>query len=330
MPIKRFILLLIILLGQASLAIAGPRVAIFSDETTTSRQIHQLVSEELRQAGLPELAVGTITSAQKAAPQEPAASAPPTGTPGISLGMLNPGDIAIAIGSQALRHLLHQSTSRQIIVVLITRSALEEELTKLATRAGREIYAIVLDQPLGRFLDLMRLALPQRQRIGVLLGPTTSTQQKPLERLAAERDMTVSVSRVYEDVIFIPQLERLLVQSDILLALPDASVHNRNTVQPLLLTTYRAGVPVVAYSEGYAQAGALLALYSTPAQLARQTIEVVQNLSQGRSAPHIQAPRYFSVSVNASVARSLGLTLPAADVLRERLQQISAGVEKSE
>ena len=37
--------------------------------------------------------------------------------------------------------------------------------------------------------------------------------------------------------------------------------------QPLLLTTYRAGVPIVAYSESYLQAGAVVALYSTPPQI---------------------------------------------------------------
>lgn len=294
---------------------AGPGVALYSDDSATSRQLHQLLSAELRQAGFAEVTTGVSRASSRSPSRETGAAA---GSPA------NSGEIAVAIGASSLRQIFAQANSRQIVVVLITRRALEEELAQIPARAGRDIHAIVLDQPLGRYLDLVRLALPQKQRVGILLGPATASQQKTLEKLAGERNLTLSVARVYEDVVFIPQLERVLSQSDILLALPDASVHNRTTVQPLLLTTYRAGVPVVGYSEAYAQAGALLALYSTPAQLSRQALEVVQVLSLGRGAPPIQAPRYFSVSVNGSVARSLGLTLPPAEVLRERLLQSSS------
>ncbi len=189
---------------------AGPSVALFSDDSATSRQLHQLLSAELRQAGFTEAATGGSRSSQRPQLRE---SGPAAATPAAL------GEIAIAIGAPSLRQILAQTVSKQIVVVLITRRALDEELAQLPARAGRDIHAIVLDQPLGRYLDLVRLALPQRMRIGVLLGPATSSQQKMLEKLAVERDMTLSVARVYEDVVFIPQLERVLSQSDILLAL---------------------------------------------------------------------------------------------------------------
>lgn len=310
-----------LLLGHAATALAGGRIVVVADDTTTSRQVHQLLSVELRATGLFEAPASAIGLTQKSGGEGAATNSVAAAASAVQV------DVAVAVGASALRQLLQQATPKQIIVVLITRSALDEELARLPAKSGREIHAIVLDQPLGRYLDLMRLAFPQRQRVGLLLGPGGVPQQKSLERLASEREMSVSVAHVNEDVVFIPQLERLLTQCDVLLALPDTSVHNRNTVQPLLLTTYRAGVPVVAYSEAYAQAGALLALYSTPAQLARQTAEVVHSLTLGRNAPVIQGPRYFSVSVNGSVARSLGLTLPPGDVLRDRLQQGAAATE---
>ncbi len=282
-----------------------------SDDSPTSRQLQQLISSELRLTGLTEVPFGGSAQSLKAGGENADGAA----------------DFTVVVGAPALRKLLQQGAPRQVIVVLITRGALEEELSRALPRGGREIHAIVLDQPLGRYLDLIQLALPQRSRVGLLLGTGGGSQQKTLEKLASVRDMNISVARVFGDAVFITQLERLLTQCDVLLALPDSSIHNRNTVQPLLLTTYRAGVPVVAYSEGYAQAGALLALYSTPSQLARQTAEVLQHLAQGRNVPQVQMPRYFSVSVNASVARSLGLALPSGDILRERLLQSSKASE---
>lgn len=289
-------------------ACAAPRVAVYSDDSVMARQLNQQLAEELRQVGFPETAMGSVILGQNAAPGETVAKA---------------DDLVIAIGPQALHLALSQSPARQVVAVLVTNAIVDEMLVGQAARAGREIYAVVLDQPLTRYLNLVRLALPQCQRIGVLLSPATSGQLRTLEKLAAEKDLSISVAWIFDESKFISQLERLLAQSDVLLALPDAVVHNRNTVQPLLLTTYRAGVPVVGYSEAYRQAGALLALYSTPAQLARQTAELAWQLSQGRGAPRHQAPRDFSVSVNDTVARSLGLSIPTGETLRERLKRLS-------
>ncbi len=295
------------LLLSAAAAGAATRVAVYSDDSAMARKLQQRLTEELRQVGFGESAISSVFVGQKAVPEDASGS---------------PDDLAIAIGPQALNLALSQSAARQVIAVLVTHAFVDEMLVGQAARAGRELYAVVLDQPLTRYLNLVRLALPNRQRIGVLLSPATTGQLRNLEKVAAEKDLNISVEWVFDEAKFIPQLERLLAKSDVLLALPDANVHNRNTVQPLLLTTYRVRIPVVGYSEAYRQAGALLALFSTPAQLARQTAELAWQLNQGKWAPRHQAPRDFSVSVNETVARSLDLSVPSGEILRERLKRL--------
>jgi hypothetical protein len=93
-------------------------------------------------------------------------------------------------------------------------------------------------------------------------------------------------------------------------------------VQPLLLTTYWAGIPVVAYSESYQQAGAVLDLYSTVPQVVAQVIDSLQQVREGRPLPNLQPPHYFTVGVNAAVARSLGLSLPTSGELVARLRSL--------
>jgi hypothetical protein len=67
-------------------------------------------------------------------------------------------------------------------------------------------------------------------------------------------------------------------------------------------------------------AGALLAVFSTPAQIGRQLgEELVALAEESGPLPPPRHPRYFSVEVNARVARSLGLTVPSAAVLERRL-----------
>lgn len=303
-------------------ALAAPRVVVYSDATSISRQLRSALQNELRQVGLGdtlefvESADGTGTGSSSGSGSLAATSS--------GAGVSRSADIAVALGVASLRRLLQRpDTARQIVVVLITRAALKQELARAMVpgRLGRNLHAIVLDQPLERYLELIRLALPQRNRVAILLGREDEMPSLGERFQARGRDFEVHMARMQNESELLGQLERLLSQSDVLLALPSPLVHNRNTVQPLLLTTYRQGVPVVAYSEAYVQAGALLALYTTPAQLGRQTVEQILQLMQGRSLPALQVPQYFSVSVNATVARSLGLSLPGADVLRERLMQ---------
>ncbi len=291
---------------KAIFAFAGPHVAIYSEETPASRLTVQSFINDLRAAGAPDSNFTLI-------PQEVWLANPSAPH---SAGV----DQAIAVGPKALQHVLTHVPARQIIAGLLTRSALDEILATSPSHPGREIYSVVLDQPLTRYLDLIRFALPQRTRLGVLLSANTAGLQKPLEKLAAEKGLSINAIRFADEASFIPLLDRLLSHSDVLVAMPDPAIHKRSTIQPLLLSTYRVGVPVIAYSEAYTQAGALVSLSSTPAQIARHLAEISAESAQGRALSRTQAPRYYSVSVNTSVARSLGLNIPTNEKLLDALQ----------
>jgi ABC-type uncharacterized transport system substrate-binding protein len=87
-----------------------------------------------------------------------------------------------------------------------------------------------------------------------------------------------------------------------------------------LLTSFRAKVPLVAFSPAYVKAGALMALHVTPTQVGRQAASLFRGVVQGKGLP--AQPVYsseFSVAVNEHVARSLELTLDA-QALGERLR----------
>jgi signal transduction histidine kinase len=98
-----------------------------------------------------------------------------------------------------------------------------------------------------------------------------------------------------------------LAEPGILLAVPDSTVYNNRTISNILLTAYHQRSPVVGFSPAYVKAGALLALYSTPAQVGQQAGEAARlGLATG-SLPPPAAPRHFRISTNPYVARSLGI-----------------------
>jgi ABC-type uncharacterized transport system substrate-binding protein len=186
---------------------------------------------------------------------------------------------------------------------------------------GLHAAAVYLDQPLARQLDVLRLALPKARTLGVVWGPESVSQQAALTSAAQARELALVSGFVTPANALGSALRTALAEADALIAVPDAEVYNSNTVSNVLITSYRAGVPVIAFSPSYVRAGALLSLHTTPAQAGKQSGVMVHHYLQGGALPSSQYPQDFEVTVNELVARSLGLSLNAP-TLRERLKAL--------
>lgn len=229
-------------------------------------------------------------------------------------------DLVVAIGAHAME-LAALDAHVPVLNILVPRQSYES-IRSRAKLDARQFSAIYLDQPLTRQLRLIKAALPDRDTVGVLLGPAAQERLRPLQQAAREQKMGVAAEQVATEEDILPALKRLFVSADVLLALPDPLVFNKNTAQSLLLTSYRAQIPLIAYSKSYVGAGALAAVYSTPAQIGQQAAELLVRLAQAKSftLPPAQYPKHFSVSVNYQVARSLGLTIEDEAALLERIK----------
>lgn len=91
----------------------------------------------------------------------------------------------------------------------------------------------------------------------------------------------------------------------------------------ILLTTYRAGLPLLAYSAATVDAGALAAVFSTPENIAQQLAEWLaqQNVS-AINLPKSRVPRYFDVALNKQVARSLNMSIPERETVLQRMREV--------
>jgi ABC-type uncharacterized transport system substrate-binding protein len=192
---------------------------------------------------------------------------------------------------------------------------------RLADGGRRNVSAIYLDQPFERQAQLIRLAFPEVRRVGVLLSAEQSGLGDELDDALRAQHLTLVHGTLTADERLITPLENVLSESELLLAIPDPLVFNRNTAQSLFLTSYRYRDPVLGYSRSLTRAGALLSLHASPAQIGRQAAEWVSNAMQGATVrlPAAAYPAYFSISINEQVARSLGFTLPPEAELEKRL-----------
>jgi len=230
----------------------------------------------------------------------------------------------LALGTEACAALARSPAPALVLCALLPRASFERVLRESGRRIGPTLTALYLNQPLGRQLDLMRLALPQARRVGVLWGPDSHLNEAQLESAAQARGLQVVGATVKPDEQVFKGLKKILDESDLLLAMADPHIYNSNSIQNILLASFRAQVPMLAFSPAYVRAGALLAVYSTPAQIGQQAGALARGALQGQPLGVPQYPLQFQVSVNEHVARSLGLQLDAA-ALTERLRRMERG-----
>ncbi|MCX7175164.1 MAG: hypothetical protein NT159_14830 [Proteobacteria bacterium] len=299
---RLFWLLLGLLLACAPVRAAQPSIVVVTSERSASYdEVISALGDKLAQGGYSaaDLAILTPDELRKQA------------------GLLP--RLWIALGTAAAQILLNSESKAPQLHLLQTRHSFLQISTR--HRQYSPVSAIFLDQPITRQLHLLRLAFPERKRIGLLLGPVSQMQEPAFRNAATDLGLSLDSSLVERGESLYPSLQRLLDGSDVLLAVADPAVYNANTLQNILLSTFRMRVPVVAFSPAYVKAGALLALYSTPAQIGNQAGKVALTVLQGSPLPAPQYPADFMVSVNAHVTRALGLSLNEVE-LTARLRRI--------
>ena len=241
---------------------------------------------------------------------------------GEDLARGNPGQLLVAVGAPAMAAMARKPPTVPVLNVLVPRASFHSlSRSSPRTQDSKLFSAVFFDQPWGRQFSLIRYAVPGR-RIGILLGKDSVDLSASLLAAAREAQMVANIEMVTDEADLLPALKRLLPNSDALLAVPDATIYNRNNIATILLTSYRARVPLFGFSPSYVKAGALAAVFSQPWQIAQQVAEIVQNLHTGGSLPAPQSPRYFSVSVNPQVRLSLELSMDDEALLLQKLKQL--------
>lgn len=283
--------------AQAQMPVADARVVIVCSDTTAAySDAAQALLEGLSRAGVSRYDIRQMWASDL--------------TKLIKAGQLPRPRVFVALGTDATAMLAAAAMPTPVLSALIPRTSFDRVLNNSGRKASSLFSALYLDQPLGRQLALIRLALPQAKRLGILWGPESAAREPVLKPLMAVQ-WTVVDATVDSTTGIFPGLKRVLGDSDVLLAIADTQVYNSNSIQNILLSTFRAGVPMVAFSPAYVRAGALLGLHTTPAQAGTQAANLVQDLLL-YDKPLPVSPvesNDFEVTVNEHVARVMNLSL---------------------
>jgi putative ABC transport system substrate-binding protein len=230
------------------------------------------------------------------------------------------GNLVVPVGVRAMRqwyglHPVHASS----LSLMVTRATVES-LFGAENMAGRES-AVYIDQPVYRSLSFIRMLLPTAEHVGLLLSEDGQVNLPAYRQDAARAKIGLSVETVNSPLEVPQALQRLLGRVDVLLMLPDAKVVNESTVRHILLTSYRKHIPVIGFSRGLTNAGAVAAVVTDLDAIGREGAVLARQWNPATGA--IPPPRYaseFVLDFNRAVARSLGVQVPedSQELLRWR------------
>lgn len=230
-------------------------------------------------------------------------------------------DLIVAVGMKATEMAIFQSTN-PVLAVMLPQASYDALTARIASSPrALNVAAIYLNQPWERQLDFLFAVLPERRKVGLLYSPDMQKELPHLREEIISHGGSVMAQPVYSDATLFADLEKVLQSSEVLLAVPDSAIYSSSNVRNILLSTYRQNVPLIGWSQAYVNAGAVAALFSTPEQLAEQSVATVLGYAQTARWPLSQYPHHYTIALNQQVARSLGIVLESDEAIRLRMKK---------
>ena len=230
-------------------------------------------------------------------------------------------DLVIAVGSPAAKRVNLSATTTPVLLAMVPRNAYEDEV-KSRRAQNKPFSALYIDQPWNRQVELLRIAVPERRRVGVLYSESSRLDLRTLQGLLNTQGYSLFAKILRSPDTLFTDMEEVLDHCDILLAIPDNLIYGPNTIRNILLSSYRHGIPLVGFSQPYVKAGALYSLFATPEQLASQAATITSGFAKSRALPDPQYSRQYSIDINQDVARAMNIRIRAAESLKMQLEEM--------
>ncbi len=190
----------------------------------------------------------------------------------------------------------------------------------LSTVEGPVVSCLALPSPEDYFRSLQRI-YPRVQRIGTVYDPRQTGFLVNEGRKAAKAlnlDLiAVPVSSTKEAIKGLDKIKRTI---DALWMLPDSTVLKRQSLEYMMLLSFRHRIPLVAVSKKYVKKGAFMALGVDYQKIGQQSGQIAIQMLHGplsRKKTTVFA-KDFEIIINLKTAKKLRIEIPA-DLLKEAI-----------
>ena len=210
--------------------------------------------------------------------------------------------VVVAMGSEAMRALEEAPIDAPVLYTM----ALRADMRVSGAARQKTIASIPLDVPMEALAAHLKEVFPGRGRLGII-RQADGQSPAPMPADARQYGLTIVMAECRKPEDVLRAFLSLKGKVDFVWCVPDGSLYNSATVQPLLIASLNNRLPVIGFSASFVRAGALLGVYAPFRGIGGQAAETVHAYLADGAVTGLQAPRNFEVSVNQRVARLLGL-----------------------
>ena len=229
-------------------------------------------------------------------------------------------DVLVAISPAAVQALRSLTSTIPIVAFDLETDPVGSGLVKSLARPGGNITGLFFDFPdfSKKWLELMREALPQLTKIGVLWDPATGFTQLRAIEAAAE---TMNIKLEIVEVRALAELDEAMTVAskesiDALVMLSTPLIGG--SYQALANFTLQRRLPAVTLFPDFARSGGLMGYGPNLPNGYHQTARMVAKVLQGTKPADlpVELPTKFELVINLKTAKAIGIELPTAILLR--------------
>jgi putative ABC transport system substrate-binding protein len=217
-------------------------------------------------------------------------------------------DLILAIGIWALQVVVEEVQDIPVVFAMVLNP------TAVIGQEARNITGASMNVPIERQIALLKKVSPQIRRVGAIYDPSrTGFLVKQAERIARDQGIKLITKAIDSPKDAFAALDAMKDEIDALWILPDLTVLAPESVQYMLLFSFRHKIPVLGLSENQARMGALLGLsFESGRDIGNQAAELANGILSGKGAEEIPitTARKVRLTVNLKTASKLGIQIP--------------------
>jgi putative ABC transport system substrate-binding protein len=226
----------------------------------------------------------------------------------------------VVIGPAAVRAAKDATDTVPIVAIDLETDPVAAGYARSLARPGGNVTGLFLDQPglTGKWLELVRAAVPRVTRVALLGDPATGPWQLDAAKAAAQQ---LGMDMLILEVNYATNFDEVLraamkARSQALLQL-GSPVIDQNSKRIAELTL-KAQLPAISPFHTFAEGGGLMSYGLDQVAYYREACVYVDKILKGAKPADlpIEQPTRFLFVINLKTAKALGLTIPQSLLLR--------------
>ncbi len=229
-------------------------------------------------------------------------------------------DVLLTIGPAALRAARGATIAIPIVAYDLESDPVQAGFARSLAQPGGNVTGFFLDQPslAGKWLELIREAVPGTRRIAVLVDTTTGPWQlASIKRVAENLGIELQVLEIRNSGELDQTLGAGFKGGSLALVQLSSPLFNTRAKQ-IAEFTMEHRLPAISMFRRFADAGGLMSYGPNQVEYSKRPAVYVDKILKGAKPADlpIEQPTKFDYVINLKTAKRLGLTIPQSLLLR--------------